>query len=63
LTPASANPKENTVLEEPPQVVKIVKGRGSKRCLVTAFGDKTWTLQRTSDGDVASLVMPPLRLA
>ncbi len=51
------------MLEEPPQVVKIVKGRGSKRCLVTAFGDKTWTLQRTSDGDVASLVMPPLRLA
>ncbi len=51
------------MLEEQPQVVQIVKGRGSKRCLVTAFGDKTWTLQRTSDGDVASLVLPPLRLS
>jgi hypothetical protein len=50
------------VLAEPPQVVKVVKARGAKRCLLTAFGDKTWTREPTPDGGAGALVLPPLRL-
>ena len=39
----SPGPEESTELAEPPQVLKVVKSRGGKRCLLTAFGDVAWT--------------------
>jgi hypothetical protein len=58
----SPGPEQSTELAEPPQVVKVVKARGGKRCLLTAFGDKTYARERTPDGGAGSLVLPPLRL-
>jgi hypothetical protein len=58
----SPRPDEIIALVEPPEVVKVVKARGTKRCLLTAFGDKTYTRERTPDGGAGSLVLPPLRL-
>jgi hypothetical protein len=58
----SPRPEEIIALAEPPEVVKVVKARGSKLCLLTAFGDKTYTRERTPDGGAGSLVLPPLRL-
>ncbi len=58
----SPRPDEIIALVEPPEVVKVVKARGTKRCLLTAFGDKTYTRERTPDGGAGSLVLPQLRL-
>ncbi len=57
----SPSPEKGDVAEPPP-VVKVVKARGSKRCLLTAFGAQTWTRERSPDGGAGSLVLPPLRL-
>ena len=58
----SPGPEQSTELAEPPQVLKVVKSRGGKRCLLTAFGDVAWTRERSPDGGAGSLVLPPLRL-
>ncbi len=54
--------QEAPQLAEPPQLLKVVKSRGGKRCLLTAFGDVAWTRERSPDGGAGSLVLPPLRL-
>jgi hypothetical protein len=58
----SPSPEKSTELAEPPQVVKVVKSRGGKRRLLTAFGDVAWTRERSPDGGAGSLVLPSLRL-
>ena len=58
----SPGPEQSSELPEPPQLLKVVKSRGGKRCLLTAFGDLAWTRERSPDGGAGSLVLPPLRL-
>ena len=58
----SPGPEQSSELAEPPQLLKVVKSRGGKRCLLTAFGDVAWTRERSPDGGAGSLVLPPLRL-
>ncbi len=58
----SPSPEQSSELAEPPQLLKVVKSRGGKRCLLTAFGDVAWTRERSPDGGAGSLVLPPLRL-
>ncbi len=54
--------QEAPPLTEPPQLLKVVKSRGGKCCLLTAFGDVAWTRERSPDGGAGSMVLPPLRL-
>ena len=58
----SPGPEQSSELAEPPQVVKVVKARGGKRCLLTAFGDVAWSRERSPDGGAGSLVLSPLNL-